>query len=435
MKRYVALVLVALMVLTMVPGLSIAAPPASVPRVEPGTDIELPTFTFDDTDISGGIPGHSEVSIRVIPGVEITRYAVEDINNSFDSVQSAVYNNNRNLVIACGEKLNDNASLRIELVVNAVNPVGDLKVSLGVNSIYGPDYVLARVDFPRPEPPYILKAIDNLIASGKQSNDILCHSTIDLTNVSKGSVVSYTYAGASESLTINTHNTIPQENSSATNKITRFIFELTNRYRPDTELALSVSSDRMTVHSYTYGDLKDEAMLAVISGLKDCLDSAPISNGGGNGSSWVDKYDPDLMSKQTVVSFKIDNLTYTVDGTVQTMDVAPDIKDNRTYVPIRYLANSLGVANENITWDGKTNTAKLQKEDTTLILTLGNNIMSLTNNEITSNVTMDTSPYIKEGRTMLPARWVAEPLGAQVEWNEETQQTTIKLTQEAKQGQ
>jgi hypothetical protein len=40
---------------------------------------------------------------------------------------------------------------------------------------------------------------------------------------------------------------------------------------------------------------------------------------------------------------------------------------------------------------------------------------------------VDVAPYIKEGRTMLPARWVAEPLGATVEWNNDTKQATISV--------
>ena len=42
-------------------------------------------------------------------------------------------------------------------------------------------------------------------------------------------------------------------------------------------------------------------------------------------------------------------------------------------------------------------------------------------------VQMDVAPEIKDGRTMLPARWVAEALGAEVDWDEANQQATIKL--------
>ena len=42
-------------------------------------------------------------------------------------------------------------------------------------------------------------------------------------------------------------------------------------------------------------------------------------------------------------------------------------------------------------------------------------------------VKMDVAPEIKDGRTMLPARWVAETLGAEVEWDVATKQAIIKM--------
>ncbi|MBR5011119.1 MAG: copper amine oxidase N-terminal domain-containing protein, partial [Clostridia bacterium] len=34
---------------------------------------------------------------------------------------------------------------------------------------------------------------------------------------------------------------------------------------------------------------------------------------------------------------------------------------NRTYLPVRAIANALGVSNDNIAWDGATSTATLVK--------------------------------------------------------------------------
>ena len=36
------------------------------------------------------------------------------------------------------------------------------------------------------------------------------------------------------------------------------------------------------------------------------------------------------------------------------MDVVPELKDGRTFVPIRFLAYSLGVDESGISWDEKT---------------------------------------------------------------------------------
>lgn len=44
-------------------------------------------------------------------------------------------------------------------------------------------------------------------------------------------------------------------------------------------------------------------------------------------------------------------------------------------------------------------------------------------------ITPDVPPYITNGRTMLPARAILEPLGAQFEWNSKTQTVTITKDQ------
>ena len=38
----------------------------------------------------------------------------------------------------------------------------------------------------------------------------------------------------------------------------------------------------------------------------------------------------------------LDSKTYTVKGAEKTMDVAPFAKDNRTYVPVRFVGEALG---------------------------------------------------------------------------------------------
>ena len=38
----------------------------------------------------------------------------------------------------------------------------------------------------------------------------------------------------------------------------------------------------------------------------------------------------------------LDSKTYTVNGAEKTMDVAPFAKDNRTYVPVRFVGEGLG---------------------------------------------------------------------------------------------
>jgi len=272
----------------------------------------------------------------------------------------------------------------------------------------------------------MIQAKEELTASGKMSNEYLDHTVIDLTSITSGSVATYTYSGDDEHLTINNYDVSPNEKLQASNKITTFIFNLTMQYRPDTEMSVSSVTYEQTVHTYTYGALKHEAMLSVLSGLPDCLNNEAL-NRSDSDSSWTNKYTPDAMAEEVFSSFKIGEEVYTAtDGTTKTMDVAPEINDGRTFVPVRYLAYSLGVTEEGIQWDATTQSATIAQDDIAVTMAIGDSTL-VANGELQE---MDTIPYLKDGRTMLPARWVAEPLGATVEWDEVTQQTTIKFTQE-----
>lgn len=114
--------------------------------------------------------------------------------------------------------------------------------------------------------------------------------------------------------------------------------------------------------------------------------------------------------------FKINSNIYSVNGVAKVMDVAPYIKDNRTYVPIRYLAYALGVAENDVVWDAAASTATFTKGDKVVVLTIGSTTMTV-NGEAQ---TMDVAPEIVNNRTMLPARFVAEAFGATVGWDAAT---------------
>ncbi|MCL0063445.1 copper amine oxidase N-terminal domain-containing protein, partial [Peptococcaceae bacterium] len=83
----------------------------------------------------------------------------------------------------------------------------------------------------------------------------------------------------------------------------------------------------------------------------------------------------------------------------------------------RFLGNALGVPDEQIEWDGTTSTATLTRGQYTIALTIGNKTALRNGVEYR----MDVSPQLAEGRTQLPARFVAEGLGYNVAWCSERQ--------------
>ena len=283
----------------------------------------------------------------------------------------------------------------------------------------------------------IMDEIKNLRASDKQSNDLITHSIIDLVYVPEGTVTTYTYQGNNEKLTTNNFTVKPQTPKSASQLITSFIFDLTNQYRPETEIAMTPAGSDATVHAYTYGKYKDHAMLSIISGLVDCLGNPPVHQ-DKRSSSWTSKYSPEEMTKEPVTSFVIthtfalDKKAYTVsdsEGNTQThaMDVEPDLVEGRIFAPVRYVAYAVGVDPDDVGWDPATGTVALAKGETKIQLRLRSHVLHVNG----QSVTMDAVPYIKQGRTMLPPRWVGESLGARVDWDAENRQAVITVEQKS----
>ena len=112
-------------------------------------------------------------------------------------------------------------------------------------------------------------------------------------------------------------------------------------------------------------------------------------------------------------------------------DGQPFIDNNgRTMIPVRFVTEQLGAT---VTWDGKTQTANIAKNGIKVAITIGNADMKVTKNSKTDTVKMDTAAVLKDGRTYVPIRFVAEALGAVVDYSEVYQTVGIyadKLTAE-----
>ncbi|ABO49167.1 copper amine oxidase domain protein [Desulforamulus reducens MI-1] len=121
------------------------------------------------------------------------------------------------------------------------------------------------------------------------------------------------------------------------------------------------------------------------------------------------------------VVFYLNMNKYVVDNSQYTMDAAPFIEKGRIFVPIRYLAYACGVVEQDVQWHHVFETVTLKRKDTTLQLQVG--INQAIKNDLVEE--LDISPIMKGDRTYLPARWIAESLGYQVQWNEKSKTMVI----------
>jgi len=105
-------------------------------------------------------------------------------------------------------------------------------------------------------------------------------------------------------------------------------------------------------------------------------------------------------------------------------DVPPQIIDDRTMVPMRAIFEALGA---DVEWSGDTQTITATQGDTIITMQIGNAAI-IVNGEA---ITLDVSPLIVDGRTLVPVRAVAEGLNADVEWNAGTRTVMITRKEQA----
>ena len=99
-------------------------------------------------------------------------------------------------------------------------------------------------------------------------------------------------------------------------------------------------------------------------------------------------------------------------------DVAPKIVNDRTMLPIRIVAESLGGT---VTWNGELQRVTIQKGADVILITIGADTAYVNG----TAVKLDAAAFVENGRTYLPLRFVSETLGAQVVWNEAEKTVTI----------
>lgn len=102
---------------------------------------------------------------------------------------------------------------------------------------------------------------------------------------------------------------------------------------------------------------------------------------------------------------------YVDDVKVSFPDQKPYIdKNSRTLVPIRFIAEEMGAE---VGWDGRINLVTIQKGETEIKLTIGEQ-KAVVNGKVK---TFDTKAVLNNGRTMVPLRFISETLGAEVGWD------------------
>ena len=183
---------------------------------------------------------------------------------------------------------------------------------------------------------------------------------------------------------------------------------------------IAVTLDR----TVPYGPIKLEGHFGVVKGRHNLTNRVKTFD-------YFTTITPVSDEKRITSVFTIDQKEYSeVVGGVRedkTMDVAPFIKDDRTMLPVRYIANAIGAE---VNYDPKTRIATFQKYQSVVTLNIDKNVMYVNG----SPVQLYTKPANVENRIFLPLVNIAQAFGLKqgqnIIWNQEKKTVTI-LPQDA----
>lgn len=115
------------------------------------------------------------------------------------------------------------------------------------------------------------------------------------------------------------------------------------------------------------------------------------------------------------------SISVILNGNELSFDQQPYIENGTTRVPMRGIFESLGATVE---YDSATKTITARKGGTVIELTTGSSTAKING----KTVTLNASATNKNGRTMVPLRFVSEAFGAEVAWDGENGVININLT-------
>jgi len=131
-------------------------------------------------------------------------------------------------------------------------------------------------------------------------------------------------------------------------------------------------------------------------------------------------YNPDYHKNNSSIYLELwlNSKKYRINGIEGKLDVEPIVKNERTLVPIRFIAEALKC---NVNWEQIIQTAIITKGSKEIEITVGSQVVYV-NDE---RVILDVKPEVINERILVPLRFVAETFECEVHWEQKEQKITI----------
>lgn len=118
----------------------------------------------------------------------------------------------------------------------------------------------------------------------------------------------------------------------------------------------------------------------------------------------------------------------TINDEVKELQAAPVIKNGKTFVPVRFLAEAFGA---NVNWVPSRKEIQITYQDIYITLWLHQSIISVESlsdiMKVPETKFLEYPPFLSNGVTMVPLRFIIEEWKADVLWEKETQKIVIRL--------
>lgn len=119
-----------------------------------------------------------------------------------------------------------------------------------------------------------------------------------------------------------------------------------------------------------------------------------------------------------IIKMNVSKKDYSINDVKSQMDAAPYISNNRTFVPVRFIVEGFG---GQVDYDSNTKVVSINYNNNNILIPIGSNTIEVNG----KNMEIDAPAVIKNNRTFIPIRFVAEALGMQIDYNSSNREITI----------
>ena len=167
------------------------------------------------------------------------------------------------------------------------------------------------------------------------------------------------------------------------------------------------TKDVKNVKNLTLAKLNEETgKLEIVGGSYDAKANAVVGYVVEEGSYFVVE-----KESLTTISMQIGNKHVALNNENKILDAAPLISQNRTMVPLRFIAEAFGA---NVSWAQDTKTVTIVIDGKVLTMRINQDLEGF-----------GAAPIISNGRTMVPISYISKELGANVIWVPSTKTVAI----------